>query len=263
MEPMSNERLEQTIASHANVEKGYTTRLTSQAEAAAMASELLNMRRRDEELGFAYDHGRAVIDICGTKFSRPVLEHFRVSSGADEYYQHARREDGVVILTRLVGLREQLRLLRECLAARPESEGVSLAQFEAMYLEWSAGVELLLRATIAEVNFEAQAVEDLIQHVRAFRESAQEEHFAADPTKAQAGQLEAGGRLFAMLERLDFARQRLVLWGLTLPQGYGTCAGCGCTDARACKDGCGWADDTHTLCTTCSEKIEAPVGGGA
>lgn len=263
MEPLSNERLEHTIASQANFEKGYATRLTSQAEAAAMASELLNLRRRDEELGFAYDHGRAVIDICGTKFGRPVLEHYRVSSGADEYYQHARREDGVVILTRIIGLREQLRLMRDCLAARPDSEGISLAQFEATYLEWSAGVELLLRATVMEVGAEAQAVEDLIQHVRAFRESAQEEHFAADPAKAQAGQLEAGGRLFAMLERLDFFRQRLVLWGLTLPQGYGTCAGCGCTDARACKEGCGWADETHTLCTTCAEKIETPVAGGA
>lgn len=265
MDRLSNERLEQVIDTGVAAAKGYAVRFTTQAEAAAIASELLNLRRRDEELTFAYDHGRGVVEICGTKFSRAALERFRTSSGADEYYQHVRGENGEVLVSRFHGLREQLHLMRSCLAARPDSDGLSPAQFKACFLEWSAGAELLLRSTAAEVANESQAVEDLIEHVRAFRQSAQDPGAGITPEEWaawQAAQVEAGARLFAVLERLDFARRRLVLWGLSLPQGYGTCAGCGCTDARACKDGCGWADDTHTLCTTCAERIDSPAATG-
>jgi hypothetical protein len=31
----------------------------------------------------------------------------------------------------------------------------------------------------------------------------------------------------------------------------GVCTSCGCTDARACDGGCGWANPEHTICTTC------------
>lgn len=31
----------------------------------------------------------------------------------------------------------------------------------------------------------------------------------------------------------------------------GVCSMCGCTDHRACKGGCSWADPSHTLCTRC------------
>ena len=33
----------------------------------------------------------------------------------------------------------------------------------------------------------------------------------------------------------------------------GTCRYCGCTEEHACPDGCAWADDTLTICTTCEE----------
>jgi hypothetical protein len=32
----------------------------------------------------------------------------------------------------------------------------------------------------------------------------------------------------------------------------GLCRICGCTDQRSCPGGCGWADDSHTLCTICA-----------
>jgi hypothetical protein len=31
----------------------------------------------------------------------------------------------------------------------------------------------------------------------------------------------------------------------------GQCRVCGCTDDHACLDGCAWADEDHTLCTSC------------
>jgi hypothetical protein len=33
----------------------------------------------------------------------------------------------------------------------------------------------------------------------------------------------------------------------------GTCRYCGCTEEQACPEGCAWADDTLTVCTTCQE----------
>ncbi len=46
------------------------------------------------------------------------------------------------------------------------------------------------------------------------------------------------------------------------PYSPGTCRDCGCTDERACPEGCGWADEGHTLCTACAEKKKAvPVLG--
>lgn len=36
----------------------------------------------------------------------------------------------------------------------------------------------------------------------------------------------------------------------------GTCRVCGCTDDAACPDGCAWANQTHTLCTSCAEAPE-------
>jgi hypothetical protein len=32
----------------------------------------------------------------------------------------------------------------------------------------------------------------------------------------------------------------------------GVCRKCGCTESRACDDGCAWADDTKTICTSCA-----------
>lgn len=260
MEPLTNERLEQAVDAERATREGLTTRLTTQAEAAAMASEILNLRRRDEDLGLRWDPAARVIELFGTKFARPVLEQFRTSSGADDYYQHVRHEDGVVIVTRFVGLREQLRLLRGCLEARPEPDGLTAAQFEAAYLEWSAGAELLLKATVHEVAAEAAAVEALLEQARAFRETARA--LAIDDGEAnRAAQVEAGCRLFALLDQVELARRRLTLWGLSLPAGYGTCAACGCTDGHACSKGCGWADETHTLCTRCAERVEHAAEG--
>jgi hypothetical protein len=34
-------------------------------------------------------------------------------------------------------------------------------------------------------------------------------------------------------------------------RGAGTCRECGCIDLVACKDGCTWVDDSHTLCSAC------------
>jgi hypothetical protein len=31
----------------------------------------------------------------------------------------------------------------------------------------------------------------------------------------------------------------------------GKCVGCGCTDERACEEGCAWIDPSRLLCTAC------------
>lgn len=31
------------------------------------------------------------------------------------------------------------------------------------------------------------------------------------------------------------------------------CRVCGCTENHPCDEGCGWADDSHTLCSLCAE----------
>lgn len=40
-----------------------------------------------------------------------------------------------------------------------------------------------------------------------------------------------------------------------LPRGTtheaGRCVSCGCTDERACPEGCWWVDTSHVLCTAC------------
>lgn len=33
----------------------------------------------------------------------------------------------------------------------------------------------------------------------------------------------------------------------------GVCRFCGCTDERACRGGCWWADATRTVCSACME----------
>jgi hypothetical protein len=33
---------------------------------------------------------------------------------------------------------------------------------------------------------------------------------------------------------------------------WGVCRVCGCTDLRACADGCSWANPEHTLCSRCA-----------
>jgi hypothetical protein len=35
------------------------------------------------------------------------------------------------------------------------------------------------------------------------------------------------------------------------PRYHGVCLTCGCTDRAGCPEGCEWADDLHTLCTSC------------
>lgn len=40
--------------------------------------------------------------------------------------------------------------------------------------------------------------------------------------------------------------------------GSGTCSVCGCTDGKACPEGCSWVNEEHTLCSACAEKTEAP-----
>lgn len=40
----------------------------------------------------------------------------------------------------------------------------------------------------------------------------------------------------------------------------GTCCKCGCTDARACPDGCSWIDTQEDLCSRCAaELMTAPL----
>lgn len=38
---------------------------------------------------------------------------------------------------------------------------------------------------------------------------------------------------------------------ITVTETAGTCRWCGCTEDRACEDGCGWANRAQTLCTAC------------
>lgn len=35
----------------------------------------------------------------------------------------------------------------------------------------------------------------------------------------------------------------------------GRCFVCGCTDGRACRGGCGWADVWATLCSRCARNM--------
>ncbi|HEV7405206.1 MAG TPA: hypothetical protein VGO11_19840 [Chthoniobacteraceae bacterium] len=37
----------------------------------------------------------------------------------------------------------------------------------------------------------------------------------------------------------------------------GTCAECGCTDARACAGGCSWVNEQRTVCSSCLERVTA------
>lgn len=38
-----------------------------------------------------------------------------------------------------------------------------------------------------------------------------------------------------------------------IPSGHGpVCLSCGCSEADACPDGCGWADESQTVCTECA-----------
>jgi hypothetical protein len=44
----------------------------------------------------------------------------------------------------------------------------------------------------------------------------------------------------------------------------GTCRVCGCTDAQACTmpesgDPCWWVDESHELCSACSELLDDPL----
>lgn len=261
-EPITNARLEAILAPPSiDVRTGSTSApLVLQAEARQMAAELLNLRRRDEELGLRYEPSLQLLELFGTRFARPVLEQFRVSSGADEYYQHARHEDGAVIVTRWVGMRQAVELLRQCLAARPSPDNLTEAQFRSTYLEWSSGAELLLEVGPREMAQAAAAVEELLTSVQIFRETCQpsgDEHTA----ETHQAQLVAAGQLFAKLEAVHRSRARLILWGLEKPPGYGTCMGCGCTDERACEGGCSWSDPTHTLCSKCAERVEHAVEG--
>lgn len=36
----------------------------------------------------------------------------------------------------------------------------------------------------------------------------------------------------------------------------GQCILCGCTDERACPDGCSWVDKDHTICSACADPME-------
>lgn len=256
MEPITNDRL------LAQCDPEMAT--TDAHEVAAIASELLNLRRRDEELGLKFDRHRSLIEILGTRFSRAALEAFGTSlplDGRDEYCQHVRRADGAVIVVRFVGLREQLRLMREALAARPVQDGLTGSQFGAVYLEWSSGVELLLQATVLEVTAEAFAVQELIDQVRAFRATTDPRVMDGSP-EAHQRQVEIAARMFAKLEHVDYARNRLLLHGrsdgaIATDAQAGTCMMCGCTETAACAGGCGWADATRTLCTRCAESVPA------
>lgn len=43
----------------------------------------------------------------------------------------------------------------------------------------------------------------------------------------------------------------------------GVCIGCGCTDERACPQGCFWMDGAHTICSVCWVKArEILIRGG-
>jgi len=43
----------------------------------------------------------------------------------------------------------------------------------------------------------------------------------------------------------------------------GSCRKCGCTEEKACPGGCGWADETKTLCTRCAPAKKAKKRKGA
>lgn len=262
MEPITNARLEEILTVPTiDVATGRSSATPIlQAEARQLAAEVLNLRRRDAELGFSYDHATHTVEILGTKFARQVLEQFRTSSGADEYYQHVRRADGVVLVSRFLGLRETLRLLTHCVATAPLPDSLADAQFQAAYLEWRESAELLLQVSPEEVQAESVAIEELLAAIVVFRGTCYAPGEEVTP-EGQRKQLEAAALLFSRFEVLANARGRLILWGLDKPQGYGTCMACGCTDEKACEGGCGWADETHTLCSRCAERVEHAAQG--
>lgn len=59
-----------------------------------------------DAVGFSYDAQAGVVTVCGTKFSRDVLENFQTTTPAGQCYRHERRENGVVILWREPSARE-------------------------------------------------------------------------------------------------------------------------------------------------------------
>jgi hypothetical protein len=63
-------------------------------------------------------------------------------------------------------------------------------------------------------------------------------------------------RLEKLIERqtpIATEEARTIVWIILprLPIARGECRVCGCTDDRACIDGCSWVDANRTLCTAC------------
>lgn len=57
-------------------------------------------------------------------------------------------------------------------------------------------------------------------------------------------------------------RTPIVRVEISFPKGTklrrGVCAGCGCTDARGCPEGCWWIDPKHVICSVClSDLLDA------
>lgn len=149
---------------------------------------------------FWFDRSRDVVSIFGTKFTSIVLRQFRVSSDPDECYNHVRRGD-VVLMTRTVGHRTEIRALRELLEQRPQSP----ENLEEWRL-WSERVRAVLPRDGASYAREGELTQQLVLLAIALRHSAKELDNESPPEKVQA-QLQISGQLIMVADQIESERR--------------------------------------------------------
>lgn len=167
-----------------------------------LIEKLLQHEAERNQVQFSFDWQRQTVRIAGQLFALALLEHFQTSSGEDECYQHVRREDGVVVVTRTLGHRGTMGLLRHMLDRRPR------AVTHEQMMQWNADVELVLEMVPDVVAREAGYVNDLVKRVSAFRASTQPPADEND-TEWRTEQMRAAAEMFAVHEQLLDLRSRL------------------------------------------------------
>ena len=146
----------------------------------------------------------------------------------------------------------QIELLTACLAARPNLEGLPSLDIAYAWIQWNESARLALATTPREVGDVAGLDMALLDAVRAFRATTLVTEFGP---KEQQSQLESAGHLFAVLQRVDFARSRFFLWdaptsSLAIPAGDSPAAPTATATASK-EQGMGGAQ-----CTRCMGPVE-------